>query len=65
MKKKSNIVEFRGVKGERVLMVQRQNRRIYKGHAQSYEDTKRADLLFAAVLCFIIGIGCIALLVST
>ena len=56
---------YHGMKGERITMVEKQNRRLPKTHCFSYEQQQRKDLLFAALFCFAIAIGCLVLLLNT
>ena len=54
---------YHGVKGERIVVKEPPQLRRMKLHAESYEDQKRKDLLFAAILFMTIGIGCLVILI--
>lgn len=54
---------YHGVKGERIAVKEPTRLKRTKLHAQSYEDQKRNDLLFAAIFFMTIGIGCLIILI--
>ena len=43
----------------------RKRTKYFKGHACSYDDQQRKDMLFAAVFCFAIALGCLLIVLNT